>query len=115
MRDDVAMVYPFRRDEKPVEDEKLFPPLSIAYLAGQMKELALRVSVHDGTFLAPDELVRSVAGGDPAIVSMYVMITMSRNAAEYLRALRTLLPGTLFIAGGPLGIPVTLGVVLPWR
>lgn len=102
VREGVALVYPFRREENPLEEEKLFPPLSVAYLASQMKERSLRVSVHDGTFLTQDEIIRSVAGEAPAIVSMYLMITLYRNASEILDALRKLLPDTLFIAGGPL-------------
>lgn len=102
MRDSIALVYPFHREESPAEEEKLFPPLSIAYLAGQMKERSLHVSVHDGTFLTPEDLVRNVAGDDPGIVSMYIMITLCRHAASHLRELRELLPDALFIAGGPL-------------
>ncbi len=102
MREGVALVYPFRREENPVEEEKLFPPLSIAYLASQMKDRSLKVSVHDGTFLTPDEIIRRVVKESPSIVSIYLMITMCRNALSLLDTLRTMLPGTLFIAGGPL-------------
>ena len=102
MREGVALVYPFFREENPVEEEKLFPPLSVAYLAGQMKERGVAVSVHDGTFRTPDEIIRDVAGGEPAIVSIYLMITMCRNGMDLLERLRTRLPGTLFITGGPL-------------
>jgi anaerobic magnesium-protoporphyrin IX monomethyl ester cyclase len=102
MREGVALVYPFFREENPVEEEKLFPPLSVAYLAGQMKERGVAVSVHDGTFLTPDEIIRDVVGEEPAIVSIYLMITMCRNGMDLLERLRTRLPGTLFITGGPL-------------
>jgi anaerobic magnesium-protoporphyrin IX monomethyl ester cyclase len=98
----VALIYPFRREENPVEEEKLFPPLSVAYLASQMKERSLRVSVYDGTFLTPAEIIRSVAHDAPAVISMYIMITMCRHALVLVEALRKLLPDTLFIAGGPL-------------
>jgi anaerobic magnesium-protoporphyrin IX monomethyl ester cyclase len=97
----VALIYPsFAKN--PVEAEKLFPPLSVAYLASQIKERSLRVSVYDGTFLTPDDVIRNVARDEPAIISMYLMITMCGNALVLVEALRKLLPGTLFIAGGPL-------------
>ncbi len=102
MREDVALVYPFFLEENPVEEEKLFPPLSVAYLAGQMKERGLSISVHDGTFQTPGEIIRDVAGREPAIVSIYLMITMCRNGLDLLDTLRTRLPGALFITGGPL-------------
>ncbi|MBP1930002.1 anaerobic magnesium-protoporphyrin IX monomethyl ester cyclase [Methanolinea mesophila] len=102
MPDRIALIYPFFREKDPVEEEKLFPPLSVAYLSAQMKERGLSVSVHDGTFLAPAEVVRNVTKLRPAVVSIYLMITMGRNALNLLGQLRALLPGTLFIAGGPL-------------
>jgi anaerobic magnesium-protoporphyrin IX monomethyl ester cyclase len=102
VRNGVALIYPFFREKDPVEEEKLFPPLSVAYLAGQMKERGLAVSVHDGTFSTPDDIVRDVARKKPAIVSIYLMITMCRNALALLDRLRADLPGTLFITGGPL-------------
>jgi anaerobic magnesium-protoporphyrin IX monomethyl ester cyclase len=102
MREGVALVYPFFREENPVEEEKLFPPLSVAYLASQMKERGLAVSVHDGTFLTPGEVTQGIVREKPAIVSVYLMITMCQHALHLLDRLRILLPGTLFIAGGPL-------------
>ena len=102
MRNGVALIYPFFREKDPVEDEKLFPPLSVAYLAGQMKDRGLAVSVHDGTFSTPDDIVRDVALDKPAIVSIYLMITMCRNAMDLLERIKKELPDTLFIAGGPL-------------
>ena len=98
----VALIYPYHREEQPVEEEKLFPPLSIAYLSSQLRERSVPVSVHDGTFHSPQELIRDVEQEMPAIVSMYLMITMVRNGLALLDSLRNLLPDTLFITGGPL-------------
>lgn len=100
--DGVALIYPYFREEQPVEEEKLFPPLSIAYLSSQLKERSVPVSVHDGTFHSPHELIRNVEREMPAIVSTYLMITMVRNGLYLLDSLRELLPDTLFITGGPL-------------
>jgi anaerobic magnesium-protoporphyrin IX monomethyl ester cyclase len=98
----VALVFPYLREEQPVEAEKLFPPLSVAYLSSQLKERSVPVSVHDGTFRSPGEIVRDVAREEPAIVSIYLMITMVRNGLYLLGSLKQLLPDTLFITGGPL-------------
>ena len=98
----VALIYPYFLEEQPVEEEKLFPPLSIAYLSSQLKDRSVPVSVHDGTFHSPQEVIRNVAQEVPAIVSIYLMITMVRNGSYLLDSLKKLLPGTLFITGGPL-------------
>jgi len=98
----VALIYPYILEEQPVEEEKLFPPLSIAYLSSQLKERSVPVSVHDGTFHSPQEVIRNVVQELPAIVSIYLMITMVRNGLYLLDSLRKLLPDTLFITGGPL-------------
>jgi anaerobic magnesium-protoporphyrin IX monomethyl ester cyclase len=98
----VALIYPYFLEEQPVEEEKLFPPLSVAYLSSQLKERSVPVLVHDGTFHSPQEVIRNVAHEVPAIVSIYLMITMVRNGSYLLDSLKKLLPDTLFITGGPL-------------
>jgi anaerobic magnesium-protoporphyrin IX monomethyl ester cyclase len=98
----VALIYPYFLEEQPVEEEKLFPPLSVAYLSSQLKERRVPVSVHDCTFHSPQEVIQNVAKEVPAIISIYLMITMVRNGSYLLDSLRKLLPDTLFITGGPL-------------
>ena len=96
----VTLIYPYFRSKDPVE--KLFPPLGIAYLAAQLKELGIPVTVADCTFEVFDEVIDRIAEFRPAIVGISIMVTMSRNAFELLEELRERLPGTLFLAGGPL-------------
>jgi anaerobic magnesium-protoporphyrin IX monomethyl ester cyclase len=96
----VSLIYPYFRSKDPVE--KLFPPLGIAYLASQLKELKIPVTVTDCTFETFEEVIDRVAESRPAIIGISIMVTMSRNAFELLRELRQRLPETLFVAGGPL-------------
>ncbi len=96
----VTLVYPYFRSKDPVE--KLFPPLGIACLAAQLKELGIPVTVADCTFETFDEVIDRIAASRPTIIGISVMVTMSRNAFDLLGELRKRLPGTLFIAGGPL-------------
>jgi anaerobic magnesium-protoporphyrin IX monomethyl ester cyclase len=96
----VTLVYPYFRSRDPVE--KLFPPLGIAYLAAQLKELGIPVAVEDCTFSEFDAVVDRIEKACPAIIGISVMVTMSRNAFALLGALRERLPDTLFVAGGPL-------------
>jgi anaerobic magnesium-protoporphyrin IX monomethyl ester cyclase len=96
----VTLIYPYFRSRDPVE--KLFPPLGIAYLASQLKELQVPVTVEDCTFENFEEVIDRIAKARPAIIGISIMVTMSRNALELLLELRERLPGTLFVAGGPL-------------
>jgi len=96
----VTLIYPYFRSKDPVE--KLFPPLGIAYLASQLKEMRIPVTVEDCTFETFDAVRDRIAASRPAIIGISIMVTMSRNASDLLRELRERLPGTLFVAGGPL-------------
>ncbi len=96
----VALVYPYFRSRDPVE--KLFPPLGIAYLASQIRELGIPITVADCTFETFDGVIDRIAASRPAIIGISIMVTMSRNAFGLLNELRELLPETLFVAGGPL-------------
>ena len=96
----VTLIYPYFRSKDPVE--KLFPPLGIAYLASQLSDLGIPVSVEDCTFKTFEEVIERVAESGPAIIGISIMVTLSRNAFNLLRELRERLPETLFIAGGPL-------------
>ena len=96
----VTLVYPYFRYKDPVE--KLFPPLGIAYLASQLKERGIPVTVEDCTFETFDEVIDRIAESRPAIIGISIMVTMSRNAFSLLKELQGRLPGTLFVAGGPL-------------
>jgi anaerobic magnesium-protoporphyrin IX monomethyl ester cyclase len=96
----VALVYPYFREKDPVPN--LFPPLGIAGLASQLRELGVPVRVHDCTFGTFSGIVGQIARNRPDVVAISCMVTMSRNAFDLLDALREKLPGTLFVAGGPL-------------
>jgi len=96
----VTLIWPYFRGRDPVE--KLFPPLGIACLASQLRELGIPVTIIDCTFGEFGTVVERTAASRPAIVGISIMVTMSRNAFDLLGALRERLPDTLFVAGGPL-------------
>ncbi len=96
----VTLIYPYFQSRDPVE--KLFPPLGIACLSSQCRELGIPVTVEDCTFQNFDDVIERIAESRPAIIGISIMVTMSRNAFDLLVHLRNLLPGTLFVAGGPL-------------
>ncbi len=96
----VALVYPYFREKDPIE--KLFLPLGIAYLASQLKEMDIPVTIADCTFESFDEAVEKLALLNPSIIGISIMISNSRNAFALERALRVRLPNTFILAGGPL-------------
>src|SRR5208337_1007910 len=66
------------------------------------QELGITATIHDCTFESFPAVVDRIAGLRPAVVGISIMVTMSRNAIALLHELRARLPGTLFVAGGPL-------------
>jgi anaerobic magnesium-protoporphyrin IX monomethyl ester cyclase len=96
----VALVYPYFRERDPVQ--KLFPPLGILHLASQLRERGVPVRIFDCTFRTPGEVVEEIVAANPSVIAGYVMVTMTANAFALVRELRTRLPDTLFVAGGPL-------------
>ena len=93
----VTLVYPYFQCMDPVE--KLFPPLGIAYLASQMKELGIPVTVADCTFKTFDEVIEQIETQNPAVIGVSIMVTMSRRAFDLATELRKRLPETLLVAG----------------
>lgn len=96
----IVLVYPYFRDLDPVD--KLFPPLGIAGLASQIRDLGLPVNIVDCTFMTVPDALDRITALAPSIIGISIMVTMSTNALMLLRALRARLPTTLFTAGGPL-------------
>ncbi|MBI5511577.1 MAG: B12-binding domain-containing radical SAM protein [Deltaproteobacteria bacterium] len=100
MRGSVALIYPYFLTAAKVH--LLFQPLGIATLASQLQEVGVRAVQYDCTFRRLDAVVDAVLRQRPAIVGIYAMATMSKNALRLLEALRPRLEDALFVAGGPL-------------
>ena len=100
MKKKVVLVYPYIRRKDPVS--KLFPPLGVAYLASQLSEYSIEVSVIDCTFETMDTAVEKIVSLKPAIIGMSIMVSLSRNSFDIATQLRASLPDTMLVAGGPL-------------
>lgn len=100
MSGSVALIYPYFRTRVP--NQQLFPPLGIASLASQIKELGIDVRQHDCTFRSPAEVVGEVAAQGAEIVGIYVMATLVRPALALLSMIEDALPDTLTVTGGPM-------------
>ncbi len=96
----IAIVFPYFRTYSPAEI--LFPPLGAATLAGQLRKLGLPVRIFDGTFQTAPQIQKELASYRPDIVGIYCMVTLKRNAMQMAERIRSLLPESLLVAGGPL-------------
>jgi len=96
----VALVYPYFRTRSATE--LLFPPLGAATLAGQLHRLGIETKIFDCTFETFEEMQKRLGSYEPDIVGIYSMVTLSRNTFRIAEMVRTSLPNSLLVAGGPL-------------
>ena len=96
----VALVYPYFRTKSPTE--LLFPPLGAAYLASQLHIIGIETKMFDCTFETFEEIQRKLISYQPEIVGIYTMVTLSHNTFRIAEMVRTCLPESLLVAGGPL-------------
>jgi anaerobic magnesium-protoporphyrin IX monomethyl ester cyclase len=96
----VALVYPYFRTKS--ANELLFPPLGAAGLASQLHVLGIETKIFDCTFGTFEEIQKKLSSYHPDIVGIYSMVTLSRNTFRIAEMVRTSLPDSLLVAGGPL-------------
>ena len=96
----VALVFPYFRTRTPTE--MLFPPLGAATLAAQLRRLGVQTRVFDCTFATFEQLREDLTSYRPDIVGVYSMVSLTRNALRVAEMVRTSLPESLLVAGGPL-------------
>jgi anaerobic magnesium-protoporphyrin IX monomethyl ester cyclase len=96
----VALVFPYFRTKSATE--MLLPPLGAATLAGQLRRLGLHAKVFDCTFGTSARLQRDLGSYEPHIVGIYAMVSLTGNALRIAEMVRTSLPQSLLVAGGPL-------------
>jgi anaerobic magnesium-protoporphyrin IX monomethyl ester cyclase len=96
----VALVYPYFRTKSPTE--MLFPPLGLALLASQLHRLGIESKIFDCTFDTFETIQNKLESYHPDIVGIYTMVTLSHNTFRIAEMVRTILPESLLVAGGPL-------------
>jgi anaerobic magnesium-protoporphyrin IX monomethyl ester cyclase len=80
----------------------LFPPLGAATLAAQLRELGVETRVFDCTFGTFPQLRRELGSYGPDVVGIYSMVSLTHNSLQIAEMVRTSLPESLLVAGGPL-------------
>jgi len=96
----VALVYPYFRTKS--ANELLFPPLGAASLASQLHVLGIETRIFDCTFETSKEIQKKIRCYQPDIVGIYSMVSLSRNTFRIAEMVKTSLPESLLVAGGPL-------------
>ena len=96
----VAIIFPYFRTRVPTE--VLFPPLGAAFLASQLRLLGIETRIFDCTFRTFRQLKSELIAYHPQVVGIYSMVTHSRNTFRIAEMVRTHLPDSLLVAGGPL-------------
>ena len=96
----VALVYPYFRTKS--VNELLFPPLGAAGLASQLHALGIEAKIFDCTFETFEGIQKKLCTYQADIVGIYSMVTLSRNTIRIAEMVRTCLPDSLLVAGGPL-------------
>jgi anaerobic magnesium-protoporphyrin IX monomethyl ester cyclase len=96
----VALVFPYFRTR--AATEMLFPPLGAATLAAQLRRLGVETRVFDCTFGTFPRLRRELRAYRPDIVGIYSMVSLTHNSLRIAEMVRTSLPESLLVAGGPL-------------
>jgi anaerobic magnesium-protoporphyrin IX monomethyl ester cyclase len=100
MNNNVALVYPYFLTD--ARDRQLFQPLGIALLGSCLKRLGLDAQQFDCTFEDIWRITATISDFNPSIIGIYVMATLASNALRILGLLRSMLPNSIFVAGGPL-------------
>jgi anaerobic magnesium-protoporphyrin IX monomethyl ester cyclase len=96
----VALVFPYFRTRSP--HEMLLPPLGVATLAGHLRRLGIEARVFDCTFSSMAQLRDGLSDYQPAIVGLYAMVSLTAGALRVAELVRSILPHSLLVAGGPL-------------
>jgi len=96
----VALVFPYFRTRSVTE--MLFPPLGVAALAGQLRALDVETRVFDGTFSTLEQLSDDLNAYSPDIVGVSSMVSLTGNTLRIAEMVKTDLPDSLIVAGGPL-------------
>jgi anaerobic magnesium-protoporphyrin IX monomethyl ester cyclase len=95
---DVVLINPYFRGRNPHRKVWLFPPLGLGYLAAALQKDGIAVSVIDGTFSTPDDVIRKVKKEKPKIVGVTCNVVTKKAALKMAGALKG---SALLVAGGP--------------
>lgn len=99
----VILTHAYFLNEDPKEQAIMrpYPPLGILYISAFLKENGYDPIVVDSTFLSPDEWRQEIINHQPDVVAFYVNLMTKMNILAQLSELKSSLPKTIFVGGGP--------------
>jgi anaerobic magnesium-protoporphyrin IX monomethyl ester cyclase len=80
----------------------LFPPLGAANIKSQLNILGIEAIIIDCTFMTLRQVRSELIKLKPEIIGIYSMVTLSRSAFKIADIVKSCLPASLLVAGGPL-------------
>ncbi len=96
----VALIFPYFRTKAPTE--MLFSPLGVASLAAQLKQRHIETRIFDCTFQKFNDVKKNLVAYRPDIVGVSSMVLLSRNTFRFAEVVRSQLPDSLLVVGGPM-------------
>lgn len=78
-----------------------YVPLGILYLSAYLEQHHVPHEVYDTTFSNKSHFHQDLLNKKPAIIGFYVNLMTRPNVLETIRFIKTMLPGTTIILGGP--------------
>ncbi len=80
----------------------IWQPLGLMYLAAALRRARHQVSILDGVFYDPDDLLRKATAKDPRFIGVYANAILWEKAMGFCRRLKEKMPGAHICVGGPL-------------
>ena len=100
---DVLLINPY--DENAVKNGLGFisPPLNLMYLGGALEEASYNVSIVDDDLeqLGYAKINRIISKLSPKVVGLTATTSTIKNALEYIKLVKKILPDSLTVVGGP--------------
>ncbi len=101
----VLLVHNYFLEEDAVEQKVMrpYPPLGILSISAYLESKAVDHEVFDGTFSSQEKLNELIKGSKPDYIGFYVNFLVRNNVLRTIEFVKTLLPNTIIILGGPDG------------
>lgn len=93
--------YFLKEDEKEQKIMRPYPTLGLLYISAYLKEHHVNVSIIDSTFANKERWQQDIRESQPQILAFYTNLMTKVEVIRQLRLLKTQLPETLFVVGGP--------------
>lgn len=101
----LLLVHNYFLEEDAVEQKVMrpYPPLGILSVSAFLESKAVDHDVFDGTFSSQEKLNELIQSSRPGYIGIYVNFLVRKNVLRTIEFVKTILPNTIIILGGPDG------------